>query len=74
MNMDRLVVGESHCIICDIIYYLIAQKLQNSEIYWKLVKTFGENVITEKEVFHQMFRLFSNRFCFHLCPECLNKV
>ncbi len=57
MNMERPVVGVSNCLIRGIILYLSAQNLNGSEIYRKIVETFGEKVIIQ----HQMFQRISGR-------------
>ncbi len=72
--MEQPVVCVSNCVICDVICCLTAQNLNGSEIYQKIVATFGENIITEQKVFHQMFQLFSNRFRYHLGFEKLTQL
>ncbi len=59
MNVEQCMVGVSNCIIYGVIIYLTAQNLNGSEIYQKIVKIFSENIITEPNIFHQMFWLFS---------------
>ncbi len=51
MNMEWLVVGKSNFTIHSIIFYLTVQNLNGNKIYRKIVKTFGENVITEQKVY-----------------------
>ncbi len=43
MNMEQPVVGVFNWVIRGIILHLNAQNLNDSEIYWKIVKTYGEN-------------------------------
>ncbi len=67
-------VDVSNCVIHYVILYLTTQNLNGSGIYWKTVKTFGENVITEQKVFHQMVQLFPDRFRYNLGFEHLDNV
>ncbi len=71
MNMEQSVIGVSNCVIRGVILYLTAQNLNGSNIYPKIVETFGENVIMKPKVFHQIFQLFFDRFRYHLCFEWL---
>ncbi len=52
MNTDQPVVGVSNCFIRSDTLYLTIQNLNSSEIYWKIVETYVENVITKEKVFH----------------------
>ncbi len=72
MNMEWLVVGASNWVIHNVILYLKTQNLSDSEIYWRIVKTFGENVITKQKVFRPVLHLFCNKFRYHLDSERLN--
>ncbi len=71
---EQPVVGVPNCVICGIMLYLTPQNLNCDEIFWKIVETFGENVITEEKVIHQIFKQFSDGIRYCLGFEQLNKV
>ncbi len=56
-NVDQPVISASNRVIRGIILYLIAQNLNSSEIYQKIVGTFGENV-QDKKFFTKCFNYF----------------